>query len=394
MNLPTSEPLPPEEHNLPPARRRRRKRLVLPEAEGERAEFLASLAYQATPSVEFFVLSLLCGLIIGAACLTNLPALFVLAALLSPFLGPVAGLSLASVFGSRRFFVQMLGSIAISTALVFLGSGLAGLGYTLFPGIKIQQALYHAHLSLIDFIVLSGGAISAVFLLVKHPSQRPVISSIALSYELFLPLGVAGFGLTSGINGLFPDGLIVFIVHLAWAALIGTATFFLLGLRPTTVFGYTLSSTLLLISLIALIAISGIGTAMSTELAMPTHPPTMTLSPSLSATLSNTPKPPTTTPTPTNTLVPTRTPTQTLSPQPTPVWGKINAYEGDGAFIRSEPRNDAQAVKILSNGSIVEILPEVEKNSSGIWVHVRAPDGETGWIRRILLITATAAPPS
>jgi hypothetical protein len=43
------------------------------------------------------------------------------------------------------------------------------------------------------------------------------VPSVAIAYELYLPLAAAGFGLSSRIQNLWPDGLVIFTVYLAWA---------------------------------------------------------------------------------------------------------------------------------------------------------------------------------
>jgi hypothetical protein len=392
MSLPSSEPLSPEEQHLPPARLRRRKRMLVPGQLDGQAAYLTDLAHYVTPSLDFFIFSFLAGITLGVACILDSPAIFFLASLLSPFMAPVIGLSLASVFGSKRFFLQSLAGVAIGSALVFLGGALAGLATIIWPILNTSQAQYHTHFSWTDFLVLTAGSVITVILLVRAPHQKPLVSSVALAYGIYLPIGIAGFGLVGNLPGLWPDGLVVYAVHLAWATLIGTAAFAVIGLRSNTVFGYTLSSSLVLISIIAVIAISGFGTAVSTDLGIPTFAPSHTRTPTISPTLTFTPAPSTFTPSPTNTLVPTSTRTRTVSPMPTPVWGKINANESDGAVIREKPEFGSLVVKTMLNGSLVQILPETQLNRGYTWVHVHLPEGMEGWIIQTVLVTATASP--
>jgi uncharacterized membrane protein len=390
MTIPTSEPLPPEDfRSMPPARRRRRKRMIVPGDSGERSEYLDRLAHRVLPSFEFYLLSIIAGLTLGIAILLDYPALYFLAAILSPFMAPVMGLALASVFGSGRFFVQTVGGMLIGSLIVFANGALAGYIAHFFPALTFNQAIFHTHFTWVDFSVLTVGAILTPILLARSEGKFHHALSVALAYEIFLPIGVAGFGLTSGQALLWPDGVIVFVVHFAWAALIGTAVFALIGLRPTTFFGYTIGTSLLLVSLAGAAAISGVSTAMSTRLALPTNTPspTITLTPSLTVTL--TPVPPTLTSTPTRTLVPTRTPTLTVSPEPTPIYARINApAEERGAVIRSEPSTLASIVQSLLNGMLVEIIPDQQQVIEGTtWVRVRTAEGIEGWVMLSLLKT-------
>ncbi|MCJ7626124.1 MAG: DUF389 domain-containing protein, partial [Anaerolineaceae bacterium] len=290
MTLPTSERIPSEdEKSLPPARRRRRQRMILPGSASKKAAFLEELAHLTTPSFDFFLFSIITGLLLGIAILVDVQAFYVLAALACPFMAPVFGLSLASVFGSSRFFFRTLGGTLSGSGIIFLIGALTGWATRFWPGAVFIQAPLHAYFTWPDFIVLTCGTIIATIQIVRNPKLKPHVASVALAYEIYLPLGVAGFGLVSGFPNLWPGGLIVFVVHLAWAALIGTLTFAVLSLRPNTIFGYTLGSSLALIAVSAVIAVSGFGTALSTQIAMPTLSPTptstLTLTPTATVTV-------------------------------------------------------------------------------------------------------------
>jgi MFS family permease len=396
MSLPTSEPLPSEDDNLTPARRRRRRRSILQAGPASRAELLDALARSVIPSIDFFLFSLLSGLIIGAAILFDARALFVLAALAAPFMAPAAGLSLATVIGSWSFFLQSLASFSVGSLLVFIAGMAAGWLTRSFPGLTFDHSMEYAAFSWPDFVLLTFGAVVTAVLLVRKPDQKPLVPSIALAYGLYLPVGAAGFGMTSGIFGFWPDGLTIFAVHLGWAALAGTITLLVMGLRPFNIFGYALGTSLAMAGIAALIVISGLGIAIqpyeTVAVAPPTETSTLTFTPRPSATITPSPVPPTPTFTSTVTKTPTPTFTATLAPEPTPIWARVKPNEFGGAFVRAEPDYAATVVKSLLNDFLVEILPESEQQGNSIWIKVQTQDGTIGWIVGSLLITAT--PPS
>src|SRR5512138_711867 len=115
MSLPSIEPIPDENENLPPARRRRQRRRIVPPGSGEQAEFLIQLSERMVPSFDFFLFSLLAGLTLGLALLLDSPALVFLAALLAPFMAPALGISLGTIAGTLRFVMQSLGSLSIGS---------------------------------------------------------------------------------------------------------------------------------------------------------------------------------------------------------------------------------------------------------------------------------------
>ena len=83
----------------------------------------------------------------------------------------------------------------------------------------------------------------------------------------------------------------------------------------------------------------------------------------------------------------------TLTPTPTPILALVDAEVGGGAHLRSEPGFSAPSIKLLLNGTPVQIIPvDPVEEGGGIWIQVRTFDGEEGWILQILLLTATPAP--
>jgi hypothetical protein len=234
-----------------------------------------------------------------------------------------------------------------------------------------------------------------------------------LAYEFYLPLSAAAVGLGSGVKGLYPDGLIVFLIHVTLAILVGIITLFIMGFRPYTLAGFTLGTTIILISIVTLIFISGLWTLIPAQFnpfgsSTPSPNMTSTLSATFTPALSPqpefspTPRPPTDTPTttPTITLVfPTpETPTATPSPLPTPVYAKIFTSEGDGVndgvTVRTEP--GGPQLTTLLNGWLVEVLPGQQEFDRAIWAHIRFTtdrDGTVeGWVIQSLLVIATPAP--
>lgn len=402
MSLPTIEPLPDENTSLPPARRRRQRRTVVLPDSSDRADFLSELSRRSIPSFDFFLFSLLSGLVLGAALLFDSPALVLLAALTAPFMAPVVGLSLGTITGAMGFVLQALGSLGIGSLIVFLCGTLAGWVVPMLPEHIYQQAAYFSQFNWPDLLVLTLGAGLTTFLVVRSPNQKPLVTSVAVAYGLYLPVGTAGFGLTSGLSEqVLVGGLTLFLVHFIWAAFIGALVLGFLGIRPLNTTGYILTAVYAVSGIAAVLFIlssplanltanttqwSGKGTEVSAGESVPLPSP----SPSIS--ISVTPSPIPLTPTPTRTLVPSRTPTITVSPVPTPVWARISAEGGDGALIREDPGYDSPVVQSILNGTLVEVLPGIHNNEGVDWVHIKTIGGKDGWIVQSLIRTATPVP--
>ncbi len=313
MNLPKTEQTPDDPQKLPPARRRRAGRSLTPLATSDRASFLDEIALRVSPTFDLFLFSLIAAITISFGLMIDSPALLVLGVLFAPTMTPIVGLSLGTVTGSTRFFGRSLVGLLIISVLVLLISILAGYLASLIDMPDLILVYYHSQLSWHSILVLAIGSVLTTISLVRS-KRRAAIASVALSYEIFLPLAVAGFGLMSGIPHLWPDGLVIFAVHLALASLLGALTLIILGFRPLTLFGFTIGGVMILAAVIVLIGLSGVGAVFWGNIALPTpiptatHTLTVTPSPTMTSTMTSTPVPPTETVPPTTTLSPTPSP--------------------------------------------------------------------------------------
>jgi hypothetical protein len=397
MSLPKTENIPDDPDLMPPARRRRARRLLAPLEADERAIVLDQVRRRTSPSFDFYLFSIVSGVIICLGLLLDAPALLVLGAVFAPLLAPVVGLAFGTVVGSYKFFASSLVGMVIGSLLVFIVGCAAGwVGQIWLPS-SLILAYMNAELSWINFIVLAVGAVFTSATMAHH-ERSPSAPSVAMAYTLYPPLAVAGIGLTSDAPHLFPDGLVVFAIYLTLAVLIGAVTLAILGFRPMTILGYTLGGAITLIALAFLVGFSAFSTTLGwfgTPLAVPTYTPT--------ATFTHTPVPPTSTSTytpvpptltPTITLTPTRTPipTETFTPTPVPVYARIQPPEG--ALIRSAPGFNAPILYPgIMQGILVQLLGNPQEVDGYTWVQIRVvEDGREGWILQSLLLIATPEP--
>ncbi|MCX6053486.1 MAG: SH3 domain-containing protein [Chloroflexi bacterium] len=380
-------------------RRRRTRRLIIPSGKTERALYVNEIAKRLVPGLDFYLFSMLCGLVLGGAILLDHPAIYILAALLAPFMAPLVGLGLSTAVGSFGFFIRSLASLLIASVFIFAGGALSGWLSKLFIDLPVTQARFHTSFTLPDLILLTIGTALAIYLTVRVPKQRSLVASVALAYEIYLPIGVAGFGLTSGTQGFFPQALQFSGVNILLVILIGTIVLAFLRLRPFTFFGYVLTAVLLGGAIYTIVMTSAIGSALQVRIdpvrsALPSQAvnssiptPSATLPPP-SAQVSVMPAEST----PTNTLVPTHTPTVTSTPKPTTVWAKINSTTSNGINIRKSPGFDGEVLVGLQNGELVQVLEDSQMVDNMTWVHVIFNNNQEGWIVRGLLLTATPAP--
>jgi hypothetical protein len=409
---PQPTPEPPQEFVSARARRRRaQRRAYFPTDQEGRAALFTHLARRAYPSYELFVFSLVSGAIIGLGYFLDSEALLIFGILVAPLMTSWIGISLATIAGALRLFLQTLIAVFISFLIIFLCGWLAGFASHAAAPRVFNEAFLHSRLWWPDIIVLTIGAIILTVSFVRS-EQRPYLPSALLTYGLFLPLSAAGFGLGSGVgaNEIWPLAFYVFLVHFAWATLFCLLTLFFLRFYPTSVVGiiFTGFVFLVLIGVVASLTGFGLWTMQKTGLATPVPPTVMAAipTPKASATLtlpptatevisqstampSQTLNPATGTSAPT--LAPSKTSTSTVTAEPTPIIAIIRAAEGGGAFIREKP--GGLVLKTLGNGATVTIIPnDFQEVNRVIWVHVFTMvnnERVEGWMIQTLLQTAT-----
>jgi hypothetical protein len=248
--------------------------------------------------------------------------------------------------------------------------------------------------------VVALGAVLLVISFVRS-EQKPVLPSIMLAYGFFLPVSAAGvgyglrflpisanlLGLVDNAKLLWPDGALVFLVHLALATVSGGIVLASLRFKPARASGYILPVMAGIVSVAALVTFTGLVNAIRdgivvTRRTAPT--PTTLILPTLTATKVRTS-------TPSPTLIPSETPLPTDTLQPTPAYAIITSSSGGGALVRTEP-GGGTVVATLINGSLVQVLPEIQSVGSANWVLVIMENNLQGWVLQTVLSATTHTP--
>jgi hypothetical protein len=398
-----------------PSRRRRRSAQLVERLEGSQLdERFASIVQRASPTFDFFVFSILCGCILGIGYLLDAPAILLVGILVAPVLAPWVGVTLSAATGEVRFFGQTLGGLLTALGLVFVVGLLAGFASRIFQPLTSEQAFYHARLWWPDILMLVIGTIILVLAFIQS-NDKPVLASLMVAYQFYLPISAAGFGLGSAVNGLWPQAGLVFIIHLALSLMVGLTIFYYMGFRPQAPSGYLLTAGIILAGLVVVAGFAGIGSLVNVRgdmiRATATLPAAPTLIPTAAPALVKnvTPLAPTTTPvtsiieaaTPSQAYTPTPTDTQpaatitaivTSAPTllPTPVYGRVLSQSG-GVMVRLKPGGGS--ITTVQNGYLVEFLSDKPVTLDGaVWVHVliKTPIRDIdGWVLLSLIVTAT-----
>lgn len=403
-------PDPPQDFVSARARRRRaQRRAYFPADEAGRAALFEHLARRAFPSYELFVFSLIAGVFLGLGYFLNAQALLFFGILVAPLLTPWIGMSLAIIAGSGRLFIQTITALFLSSLLIFGAGLLAGFASRALPDSTrtFNEAFNHSRLWWPNLIMLTAGALILTISFVRS-EERPYLPSALLASQLLPPLCAAGFGLGSGVTGMWPEGALVFLVHFAWATFFGIVTLFFLRFYPISLGGATFTG----IAIIAILAIAifltgfaeririmaGLATPIPAPVTQtvftPSALPTITSAVQVTQSTALIDAPTgtaTRTPTPTRRATERPTTTSTVTAEPTPIIGLIRASEGGGALVREKP--GGKVLAILPNGSTVTIVPnDLQEVNRVIWVHVLALVNDVrvdGWMIQSVLVTAT-----
>lgn len=419
MNLPDSASIPqdprlPRRPVEPRSRRRKRGQLLIPrDAEG-RATLLASLSRRSYPTYELFIYAAFCGAVVGLGYVLDSQALLLFGVLIAPLLLPWVGLLLAAVTGSVRFFFEALMALLVSAAIVFIIGLVAGIAARPFMPHTFNEAFLHSRLWWPDLLVLALGAVILTASFVRSEA-KPFLPSVMLAYELFLPLGAGGFGLGTGVGDLWPHGLLVFIVHFAWACMFGLFTLVALRFMPTSAAAFLFSAAVAFVLLAILVVLMSAGNwtptfasqgalsaqapAATTGLPPPTPVPA-TAAPSATPRVETptasegSPSPP----------IPASTHNTAAAPQPsatalliaaTPIYARVNAPKGGGAVLRETP--GGKPLTTLDNFTVVELLPDRQDLTGSRWARVVAIQNgnrRQGWVVLLYLETVDPVPGS
>jgi hypothetical protein len=372
-----------EPESLPRARRRRANRMLTQMRADEREAYLEDLAHQVSPGIDLYLFALVAGALIGIAFRYDQLALLVAAVLVAPRMAPVAGMALASVCGSLRYFGRQIAALLLGLLIAAVAAGvLGGIGDAASASVL---AAGYAGLNLVDFVVLVAGAAFMGLTLARSGTIDPIASAL-VAYELFLPAGAVGYGLVTGQASVWQGAGMTLALNLSWALVACGLVLVLFGFRPLTGSGYSLPAA---IGLMAPSAWSAPSTSSPVLAAVPTPHPT----PSPTPTATPTPPPTATrtaTVTATATVTPTATDTATPTVTPTPPAAIVFGTGGAGVLLRDSPNGESTSG--LIEGLPVVIIAGPQTVDGEAWLQVRVSDGREGWILARYIATLTPIP--
>ena len=398
MSLPSSEPLPVNINELPPARQRHIRRRPRSASIAERQILLESMRQLTTPTIQYFLLSLVGSIIVAAALFFDEPVILLAAVVVFPFINPILDIALLPTTLKWFHALKSIVSLIILLLLTFSISALAGWLQKAFEfstiGVYRFSTPYWVDLAI---VILSTYFGTLIFL---RQGKLPRLAGVLLAYQILVPLAVAGFSFPLGAAQLWPGALVVSITHLTISILVAIFALIILGFSPKGTLGWLIALGAMLLTLSVLIGSllhSGILVNNSIPISTPIPSPTYanTEVPAAELIHTSTLPAPTITATqslPSLTASPSVTSTLTPTPEPTTFFAVIDSLTG--GVIREAPSFDSVVVGYVNDNEIVEILEIDESQGRAIWYFVETIRGDTGWLTVSLTKTQTPTPSS
>jgi hypothetical protein len=299
--------------------------------------------------------------------------------------------------------------LLVAAVVPFIAGALVG---WLAPGAGYSNlALIHfARPYWLDAVLVAAGAVFSSVVILRQ-DRLPRLAGALLSYEILIPLAIAGYGLVTGHPLFWPGSLLTALLHIGLALVVSIFTFIILGILPDSLTGWLITILPLALSLALLTATLFLipqGAPLLPEAtATATQAPTLTPSPkAVEATATVTEYPPTATlaftPTQTatepditptmGTITPTLdTPTATATPTLAPTETVGIVYAENGAVVREGPDFSNPVVAYVYHGERITILGEATSGYT-LWYEIEKSTGEVGWLLGSLVRIPTPSP--
>lgn len=188
-----------------------------------------ALSAGATPTREYYILTILSTVIATAGLIMGSTAVVIGAMIVAPLMTPILALSLGVVWGDLRLMRNSLVSIMYGSFLAVLIS--AFMAFLLPEVAYTDEILARARPGLYDIVVgVASGLVGAYGFANKKVSSSLV--GIAIAVALLPPLCTVGIGLGFLDVQVAAGALILFIINLATISLAGALVFWILQIHP------------------------------------------------------------------------------------------------------------------------------------------------------------------
>ncbi len=358
---------------------------------------------------DYYLFSSIFFILLAAAIFFDELTLYMAAVLFAPLQTPLLVFCFNTAWQPFDRWINILFAWLFNCMVLFLVGYLLGWVVQQIPFKDIFVWRFFTEFSWANFLLITIGTGLTFFIMQRNPNQNVLVANIAIVYSLNLPLMASGIALASNEFDLFIQTVLNFLILGLFSIFIGYVIIILSKLTPFR------GRTMLLAGVFLGLSILGLyvkflparawlsdqpATTLTVEIEMtntPSQEPTLNATdvdrlPTLSSATALPSRLPVVVKSATVVISPTATPTRTLTPLPTPMWAQIQASEGNGANIRSQPNFGASIVRTVLNGTLVQILPDTVDTDGNTWVLIRLDDNTEGWIMRDLVLSATPAP--
>ncbi|MGB3309684.1 MAG: TIGR00341 family protein [Nodosilinea sp.] len=177
---------------------------------------------ESVPSLSFFVMLMLSGVISTLGLLAGSTATVIGAMIIAPLMGPIIGIAYSIAISNRRLMKRAGLTLLWGTLATVLSSTL--IASLLGLQVLTDEILLRTEPTLIDLMVaIAAGAAGAFAKSRKHVADA--FPGVAIAVALVPPLGVIGIGIARLDRGVFWGATLLFITNLAGIIFSGILVF-------------------------------------------------------------------------------------------------------------------------------------------------------------------------
>lgn len=181
-----------------------------------------------TPVRSYFVLVVLSTAIAAYGLLANSTAVVIGAMLVAPLMGPIFGIAMALITGSRRLLLRSVFAESIGAGLVvFVALLIVKFGPSIDFGSEI---LGRTHPTILDIAIALASGLVGAFALVNERTNA-ALPGVAIATALVPPLATVGVCLGAGEWALAGGALVLFIANFLAIELAAALVFTMYGMR-------------------------------------------------------------------------------------------------------------------------------------------------------------------
>ncbi|HMB25851.1 MAG TPA: TIGR00341 family protein [Patescibacteria group bacterium] len=186
----------------------------------------------AQPDFDFYVMSVLAGIIVILGIIIDSPAVVIGGMLLAPLVWPILAAAIGIAMGRSRMLRKALFTIMKSTLLIMLAAILIGL---IIPDLLIESNEFLSRTSPTLFELLIGLAAGFVgAFIIAYPKMGEAIAGVVIAAAIVPPIATTGLSLARGDFDLAAGAFLLYLSNLIAITFAATILFLISNFNPSS----------------------------------------------------------------------------------------------------------------------------------------------------------------